>query len=532
MARVRELFSDYCDDFQKLRQFFRYNPRDLDNAMTELRGTQQKRFTEDQLNEIKLYNKRMDCGEETLENIDKLGRDGTVTVVTGQQPGIFTGPLYTIYKTITAIKLAKHLTETMNITAVPVFWNASEDHDFAEVRHIEFANRDNRVISLIYEPQAEVEGKSIFDVPLEPSLGFLIDLLERDTNDSEFKPYLVDLLRNSLGRCYSFADWFSHQMQALFGSHGLIILDAHLSPCRQLARPIIGREIKTAPKSSHLINEAGKQLRELEYHQQIERKSDDVNFFLYAQGQRNKVRAENGRFVVERVGLEYNQTELLDMLAEEPQRFSPSAVLRPLVQDHILPTVAYVAGPGEVSYFAQMRDTYSFYDLVMPVIFPRARAVLVEPKIAKILERYDLDVDDARKNQRELIKAITSKRAPQPAVQSCDRKLDVIQMVLDELRRELSEADPTLVEPVDKLKRKIGYEMDKIREKLMQARQTDLDIVGQQVAKLKAHLFPEGKEQERVFNIYPYLFAHGVQLIPMLEEGFDIMSFERQIVYV
>jgi bacillithiol biosynthesis cysteine-adding enzyme BshC len=532
MARVRELFSDYCNDFKKLRSFFRYNPRDLENAVGELRGTQQRRFTENQLNEIKLYNKRMDCGAETLENIDKLGRNGAVTVVTGQQPGIFTGPLYTIYKTLSAIKLARSLTENFGVDAVPVFWNASEDHDFQEVRHIEFVNRDNSVISLIYEPQADVEGKSIFDIPLEPSLEFLIDLLQGDTNESEFKPFLTDLLRNSLGRCYSLADWFSHQMQALFGSYGLIILDAHLPPCRQLSRPVMGREIKSASRSSSLINETGAQLRRLGYHQQIERKPDDVNFFLYAQGRRNKVRFQNDKFVVDRVGLEYNTSEMLDMLAEEPQRFSPSAVLRPLVQDHILPTVAYVAGPGEISYFAQMRNTYNFFDLVMPLIYPRSRAVLVESKIAKILERYGLHVDDARLSHKELVRTIASKRTPRPIVQSCDRKLDVMQVVLDEFRREVGDIDPTLVEPVDKLKRKIGYEMDKLRDKLTQAQQTDLDVVEQQVSKLKAHLFPEGKEQERILNIYPYLFAHGIQLIPMLEERLDIMSFERQIIYV
>ena len=220
------------------------------------------------------------------------------------------------------------------------------------------------------------------------------------------------------------------------------------------------------------------------------------------------------------------------MLAEEPQRFSPSAVLRPLVQDHILPTVAYVAGPGEISYFAQMRNTYNFFDLVMPLIYPRSRAVLVESKIAKILERYGLHVDDARLSHKELVRTIASKRTPRPIVQSCDRKLDVIQVVLDEFRREVGDIDPTLVEPVDKLKRKIGYEMDKLRDKLTQAQQTDLDVVEQQVSKLKAHLFPEGKEQERILNIYPYLFAHGIQLIPMLEERLDIMSFERQTIYV
>ena len=149
MARVRELFADYCNDFQNLRQFFRYNPRDLMNAVEELRGTQQRRFNESQLNEIKLYNKRMDCSNETIQSIDKLGEDGTLAVVTGQQPGIFTGPLYTIYKTLTAIKLARYITEKLDIAAVPVFWNASEDHDFEEVRHIEFINRENRVISLI-----------------------------------------------------------------------------------------------------------------------------------------------------------------------------------------------------------------------------------------------------------------------------------------------------------------------------------------------------------------------------------------------
>lgn len=532
MAQARDLVNDYCNEFPKLRQFFRYNPRDLQTALSELRGTQQRRFDETQLNEIKLYNKRMNCGEETLRNIDKLGENSTVAVVTGQQPGIFTGPLYTIYKTITAIKLARHISETSEMQAVPIFWNASEDHDFQEVRHVEFVNRDTRVISLMYEPQADIERKSIFDIPLEPSLAFLIDLLEGDTNESEFKPFLVDLLRNSLGRCYSLADWFSNLLQALFNPYGLIILDAHLPPSRQLARPVIGREIKVPVRSSRLINEAGAQLRALGYHQQIERKEDDINFFFYAQGRRNKVRFQQGKFIVERIGLEYDQTEMLDMLAQEPQRFSPSAALRPLVQDHILPTVAYVAGPGEISYFAQMRNVYSFFDLVMPVIYPRSRAVIVEAKAAKILERYGLHVDDVGKSRKELLEMITSQRAPRPIVQACDRKLEVIQTLLDELRRDVAEAEPTLVDPIDKLKRKIGYEMDKLHDRLVQAQDTDLDVAGQQVDKLKATLFPEGKEQERVLNIFPFLFAYGIQFIARLEKTLDINNFARQILYV
>jgi bacillithiol biosynthesis cysteine-adding enzyme BshC len=294
----------------------------------------------------------------------------------------------------------------------------------------------------------------------------------------------------------------------------------------------MGREIKMPVRTSRLINEAGAQLRVLGYHQQIERRPDDVNFFFYAQGRRNKVRFKQGKFLVERVGLEYDQTEMLDMLAEEPQRFSPSAVLRPLVQDHILPTVAYVAGPGEVSYFAQMRNTYSFFDLVMPVIYPRSRVVLVEAKIAKILERYGLHVDDASKSRKELLQTIISQRTSRPIVQACDRKLDVLQMVLDEFRREVGEVEPTLTEPVDKLKRKIGCEMDRLREKLLQAQQHDLEVVEQQVDKLRAHLFPEGKEQERVFNVFPYLFTYGVQLIALLEKTLDISNFDRQIIYV
>jgi len=532
VVRVRELFADYCGDFQKLRQFFRYDPHDLSNAVSELRGTQQRRFNEDQLNEIKLYNKRMDCSDETLKNIDRLGKDGTLAVVTGQQPGIFTGPLYTIYKTLTAIKLARHITERFGVSAVPVFWNASEDHDFEEVRHVEFINRDNRVISLLYEPQADVEGKSIFDIPLEPPLTFLIDLMAGDTNESEFKPFLLNLLRNSISRCYSLADWFSTLMQALFNPYGLIILDAHLPPCRQLARPVIGREIKIPIRSSRLINEAGAQLRALGYHQQIERRPDDVNFFFYAQGRRNKVRFKQGKFLVERIGLEYDQTEMLDMLAEEPQRFSPSAVLRPLVQDHILPTVAYVGGPGEISYFAQMRNAYSFFDLVMPIVYPRCRVVLVEARIAKILERYGLHADDARKSRRELLGIVTQERGSRPIVQACDRKLEVMQLLLDEFRREVHEVDPTLVDPVDKLKRKIGYEMDKLREKLVQSEQDDAEVAEQQVDKLKAHLFPEGKEQERVFNVFPYLFSYGIELIAVLEKALDIGSFNKQIIHV
>lgn len=532
MAQARELFADYCSEFQNVGQFFRYNPRNLKNALGELRATRQARFDGDQLQEIKLYNEKTGCGEKTLENIDRLGEDGTAAVVTGQQAGIFTGPLYTIYKALTAIKLAHHITDRFGVIAVPIFWNASEDHDFQEVRHVEFVSRDDRVLSLVYEPKADIDAKSIFDVPLEPSLEFLIGLMEGDTNESEFKHSIIDLLRNSLGRCYSLADWFSCLMQALFNSYGLVMIDPHLPPWRRLASPIIEREIENPLQSSHLINETGQQLRELGYRQQIMRKEDDVNFFFYAQGRRNKVRFQGAKFLVNRVGLEYDKTEMMDMLAKEPERFSPGAALRPLVQDHVLPTVAYIAGPGEVSYFAQMRDTYSFFDLVMPVIYPRRRAMLIEAGIAKILDRYGLDVEDVRKSRKDLIRLIVSRGNSHPIVRECDRKLGAMEEVLDEFRREVAETEPTLAEPIDKLKQKIGYEMDKIRQKLVLAQENELDIIEQHVDRLRTHLFPEGKEQERVLNIFPYLFTYGIQLIAMLEKAIDIMDFERQTIHV
>ncbi len=179
-----------------------------------------------------------------------------------------------------------------------------------------------------------------------------------------------------------------------------------------------------------------------------------------------------------------------------------------------------------------MRNLYSFLDLEMPVIYPRCRAVLIEAKAAKILERYGLDVDDAQKSMQELLELLSSRKPPRPIVQACDRKLDVMQMILDEFRREVSEVEPTLTEPIDKLKRKVGHEMDKLREKLAQSQQSEFDLAEQQVDRLRAHLFPEGKEQERVLNIFPYLFTHGVQFIPMLEKMLDITDFGRQVIYV
>jgi uncharacterized protein YllA (UPF0747 family) len=168
----------------------------------------------------------------------------------------------------------------------------------------------------------------------------------------------------------------------------------------------------------------------------------------------------------------------------------------------------------------------------MPVIYPRVRAVLLDASVAKILERYELQIEEARRSRKELLQVIASKKGARPIVQSCDNKLDAIQMVLDEFRREVQEVEPTLVDPVDKLKRKIGYEMDKLRDRLVQTQQDDLDVIEQHINKLKDQLFPEGKEQERILNIYPYLFAHGIQMIRMLEEKLDIFSFERQVINV
>ncbi|OGB94046.1 MAG: bacillithiol biosynthesis cysteine-adding enzyme BshC, partial [candidate division NC10 bacterium RBG_16_65_8] len=303
--------------------------------------------------------------------IDELCTPGGLAVCTGQQTALFGGPLFTLYKALTAVALASRLEHALRRPVVPLFWMASEDHDVAEADHVYLADRGGNLTQLRHTAWASPDGFMPANLRLGPAIHETLARLREFLPATEFSDALCD----ALARAYipdrtlseAFARWLTH----LLGETGLVLVDAADPDLKRLAAGIFRREVEEAPRTSAAILDVSRALRASGYPAQIDARPDGVNCFLLQAGRRALARDPAG-FRLRDTGEVISAAALHRMAQESPERFSPNVALRPVVQDTLFPTLAYVAGPGELAYFAQLRPVYAAFDVPMPAIVPRA----------------------------------------------------------------------------------------------------------------------------------------------------------------
>jgi len=521
MKAPRELASDYAQGTEPLHAFFEHDVRSAPSSdfLEEVaRGADAGL-----IDEIRRYNESLGADERTLENIAALGEPDAAAVVTGQQAGLFTGPLYTVYKALGAIRLSKQYSDSGKRNVVPVFWVASDDHDFEEIRSIAFVDWHGRARTLSYEPSVPVSGQSAFDIRVDKEHATeLVQTLDEQTADSDGKPEIVSFLQDSPREGDSFADWFGRLLLRLFRSAGLIVFFPHERRARELAVGAMATEIRSPGVTTRLIDEASKRLAALGYGSQVEKKRNEAHFFLYVNGKRRKVLFERGRYYLPEENSSLAESEMEQLCRTEPGRFSPNVVLRPVIQSAILPTVDYVAGPGEVAYWAQLRAVFDHFGVLMPRVVPRPHAALVTRRCAKLLAKHNLDAADFVAGGE-----VPSVGGPASSESSSHEHalVETSRQIVSHLERYVSEVqalDPSLGKSAAKLQDKVGYELDKLNKKAHAARKEHAVQVQGETEELLANLFPYGKPQERVLNIFPYLMESGWTVLPRLMQTVGI----------
>ena len=455
------------------------------------------------------YNERLNAPEQVIENIEYLSQSKSYAIITGQQPGIFSGPLYTIYKAISAIVLCERLS-TDNFRFVPVFWNASEDHDLPEVSSITVFD-GNEPYELRYTSTSN--NIALSHVSLDKSeMKSIIGLVEDVSPNSEFKAHIIREAKSTIQNASTIADFFSMFMIHILGSLGLIMIEPqHL---RDLMTPIFEQLIRRPTECTRILNEEGSRLSKLGYSPRIHKKPDMCNFYiLNDNGERRRV-TYNGQFhVVEET---FSQNELLRLLKKDPSKFSANAATRPITQDFVLPSFAYVAGPGEISYLAQLKKVYDQFSLDMPVIYPRFGATILERKISKIICKYSTEIQELRDPER-LLKKLA--RVNVDTIFSALRS-EVLKNV-DDLTNQVMALDEELAEPCFLARGKILKTIDILENKITtKLKKNDL-ISRQQIKKAYNNLFPLGDLQERQINILEYLMKYGKLFLKTVYRNFS-----------
>ncbi|UCD96707.1 MAG: bacillithiol biosynthesis cysteine-adding enzyme BshC [Candidatus Bathyarchaeota archaeon] len=453
------------------------------------------------------YNTQVGAPQRVKENIESLLQNNTHAVITGQQPGLFSGPIYAIYKAISAIIACERLS-TSEYSLVPVFWNASEDHDFSEVNHIGLF-KENELHEIRYDNVSTELPLSHVALDKE-KMKTMLTAIGDVSPETEFKAKLLEEIQELIADSLTVGDFYSKIMINLFGDNGLILVEPHYF--RRLMCPIFERLVRRPTECTRILNDAGMQLRRLGYSPRIHKRPDICNFFfINDEGKRERV-AYNGQFVT--ATQVFSQKELLDVLDTDPSRFSANAVIRPVTQDLLFPTFAYIAGPNETAYLAQLKPIYDFFAVEMPVVVPRFGVTIVERKVSKVLEKYRVGIQDLR-NPEKFLKDLAKEELDgvfKPF------KSEVAKSIAEVTQRAES-IDPTLTGSCTLAQGRILKSIDALENKLASRLKEQNTLIKEQIAKAHDNIFPRGQLQERQINILEYLIKFGREFLRVVFEN-------------
>jgi bacillithiol biosynthesis cysteine-adding enzyme BshC len=524
------LVADYFDNYENVAEFFNGDFRDSTVFVDRTDEVKARDLPLGQLVRIlKEQNQRFGCGFQTLEKIDWLLERRACAVVTGQQAGLFSGPLYTIYKALTAIKLAARLSRTCEGCYVPVFWVASDDHDFREINHIKIVNKNNQISEINYNAHPDDTRIPVSEIRLNSEITEAVSQLNDETHPSEFKEEILKGLTQAYQPKCIFSEAFAKWLTLLFKPFGLVLIDGSDPRLKALGKHIFQKEIIEKSPSTLRALESTERLIQKNYHAQVQLHRGLLNLF-FVEKERLAIETKNGSFIVKGSDKSLRVDELVDILEKTPQVFSPNVLLRPIYQDALLPTVAYIAGTAEIAYYAQIKGVYESFQLPMPIIYPRKSLTLLESKVDKVLDNYDLSVQDFWGDAEILINNIAKAQLPESIEEKIARALACIQKDLQSLGEEVTTFDPTLKDTVENVKGRMHHQIDILEKKILQAYKKRNEIVSQQIHKAKNNLFPNNQLQERELNVVPFLFKYGFGLIDRLYEVMDISNFDHQII--
>ncbi len=515
------LFCEYVENSETLRPFFSSNPSSEQDFVVKSREIGARTYRRDRLCDILLQQNRrwLSCsshsGEKTAHNIERLREENCFAVVTGQQTGLFGGPLYTLYKAITAIRLAGMLEEKLSSPVVPVFWIESEDHDFEEATVIRILDGNGVPQRIAYEPAGRVEGLPVSSVIIEEQMNETLIRLDSALPGTEWKDALLELLRCSFAEKTYYHDAFASCMNTLLGDRGLIFVTPSDAELKELALPLLRSELETAPETSRLVAESGEKLENLGMHAQIGVKSGRVNLF-YHDPKRRPIFFHDDKFSIENMESSKSRDELLEMLNLNPSAFSPTVSLRPLMQDFLFPTLAYVAGPGEISYWAQLGGLYRHFGIPHPVVYPRMSLTLLEEKHGKILEKYGIRLDEALLDQGRLLDERISRSLPADFIEKTDQSRASIEEIVKILQQEAVAIDINLEPAFRHFAGKLDSQWDALARKMRDAWISRDAVLKGQKERVRNSLFPEGALQERALNITSFLVKYEQAFIERL----------------
>lgn len=535
---ANDLFIDYISEPSRVSGFFNLVPSEP-GAFVKVINEKQTSYPAEPVsrevisNVLYEQNKKYTDSEAVFDNIKKLQDEKTFAVVTGQQAGILTGNLYTLYKAISAYQLAQNLSEKYSdYKFVPIFWMETDDHDFLEVNNINVLNFENKIQNIRYfesgQPQ-ERYLKPVSQIVFDEFITHFVNELKDCLLKTEFSEKLFALIRECYYPGTDFVTAFGKFFQLLLGELGIVLLNPADANVKKLLIPIFEKELRNYPRSCESVIEISAVIEQM-YEPQV--KPRPINLFYNHQGSRYVIEPKtDNTFGLRNSRQKFSEEELFALLHSNPELFSPNVILRPVMQDFLLPTVAYIAGPSEVAYFAQFKEVYKFFGVTMPVIFPRSSVTLVERKVASFFDKYELPLElfyeEGLLRNKMMYKVNEIK----------------IEDVFSDYFDEINAATYTLTERIEHLDKSltegIKNKKDRFLEIIENFQRKFLDVQARlnedNISKLQTYLnmlYPEGVLQERFLNISYFINKYGFDFMKDLVVSIQLEPSYHQLITV
>jgi bacillithiol synthase len=521
IPHTSRLFSDFQYHFDRVARFYAHDPHD---SRSYAAAAKQLAYPDDRRAALVAALKPTNSEKASL---DLLARPGTVAVVTGQQVGLFSGPAYTIYKALTAVRLAARLIE-QGIPAVPMFWLATEDHDVAEVNHAFVFGPDHRPVQLTVNANGGSD-RPVGGIPIaSPPVDRLREVLAGFPHGEE----VAELVRGAYPVGATFGSAFGTLLRRLLAGRGLLFVDPLDESVRRLAAPLLEKAVQQDESLHGKLIERGGELETAGYHAQVHVEAKTSLVFLLDGERRVALRRQNGEYASRGKSSgerKYSAEELIG----QAEHLSPNALLRPVVQDYVLPTVAYVGGPAELAYMAQSEVLYRELLGRMPVMVSRGGFTLVDARTAKLMDRYGLTIPAFFHGDDAVGERVGHKLVPPGLTEEFSEVRRTVSQSVERLREELAGFDATLAAAANKSSAKILYQLSKIEHKTARETLKRNERGAADASYMSGLIFPDKHLQERYYSILPFLAKHGVSdLMDALFEHLQLECPDHQVLVV
>lgn len=447
-------------------------------------------------------------GDRGVRQLRRVVAGNGYFVTTGQQPGLFGGPLYSVYKALTAERLARDLQRLLDRPVMPLFWVASDDHDWDEANHTFIVDGSNRLVHLTLGPLTEGPPRALSRTRLGPAIEEALDRLASSFPANDFHDRYTTLLRDAYRPDATMSSAFASLMTEILRETSIGLVDAGETSLKEACQPIFRAEAEDPVASESVLGETAASLRGDGYDLQVPLIGGATNLFVDLGEGRDRLQRTRDGFALRRTGRALSRRRVLGLIDEEPRRVSPNVLLRPVVESVLFPTLAYVGGPGELAYFAQLRGLFRRHGAGMPVVVPRGSLLAVETRVEKVLDKFGLAAGDLR-DAESLLSRFAREQLPEEVRSTVEAWRRAVEGRGGELANAAAAVDQALRGAVMKARNASLATLGSLEKKIVRVAKRNAGTTRAQIAKAQVNLWPEGSPQDRVLSPLQYLMRYG-----------------------